>query len=318
MMSLQCLDELRRGRQIIATEKLVRWAEEAGFETRRPKGTTHINCRHTIHTDIRFGIVAGSKNIASQRFLYEALTELEKRGAQPISSARDFANAAEETFQTVKRLLPAYLNAEPDFQNGWVVVRDKQLPQIGVTLPFADAHLLENKIHNIIEPMKREAYMLLNRYDIVAGEIDKEGRQTFSHAVYKKLPRLIAEPYRAETNPEDLFAKIAELASAVETRDVEHGIKLMELLSKNFIKATNVVYSSRRGERTNLVTYESAPDKTLRFKFPSFSNGRVMNHNDIHEGRISEETMKSLEARIEGISHARKTQEINTLMLVAS
>lgn len=135
-MSLPNPEELRRGKKAYPTARLLLWAEEAGFQIRRPNRGTHINCRHSIHKDIMFNIIDDTKKLSSTMNLSDALVELEKRRLQIVPIAEDFAKAANDRVEKIGRLAPSYMSVEHDHLHGQIVARpsvaaDGNYPEAG-------------------------------------------------------------------------------------------------------------------------------------------------------------------------------------------
>ncbi len=288
--------QLRNSKQPVRSDVLIRLAEGAGFECKTSKhGTSHMRFRHKEYSDLNFRIVLDTNKLASQRNLSDALIELEKRRTNEILRP-SFANATEGAFKKVTGAVPAHIEVEYDFETARIVLRDRHLPQIGLTLNPGEEKIIENKVR-YLESIKRDAYILLSRarnmYDIET-DISKHGvfSGALSHAVYD-LPEKKMERYKAGdsiTFVNDLSDYIAEVVE----RDTLNEIRLSDVLQKSFVKASLVVFHAKRGERTNIISLERPEGGELSLRFETVSNRRAATH-DIYSGRITEHELTRVE-----------------------
>jgi hypothetical protein len=295
--------QLRETKQPLTTEQLLRLAHKWGFETRQSgHGSSHIRCTHKKYPDIGFNIIRTTERLSSQRNLADAMAEIEKRKAAAKQAIRDkFSVAAEDRLNAIREKLPAHITATLT-QDGLVVLRDAQIPQIGVTLySQKEDRLIENKIHNEIEPMKREIYIALSRlhteYDAQAQFDDGVFTGCVSHEVYETLPDLVLPPYEAGGSILDIRAAIHAYQDAILSKDIEHMIRKEELLSDSHVGGTMMTFSARRGERNNHVRLNvGAEQGALSFTFKTFSNRRIT--GDGSAGRIAESELNKMEKEI--------------------
>ncbi len=293
--------EIRQIRQIIPTERLVRWADAAGFDIKKSGGgSSHIVYRHKEFPDIGNSFVTNTKRLGSQYSFADCLLELQKR---KIEANKSFSTAAEAAVFAPYKNLPTHLTVEHDFQNGWSVVRDRLLPQIGVTIKFEDARLLENKIR-FLEDNKRDAYILLNRHNISLKPAGKNSAErVLSHPVYD-IPPVALKPYEAGTPVTSFFEKIGTFVGTVGEKDFDHAQRLSALLGQSFVESVSVTSQSTRGVRQNTLVCRTPSQASIVIEFASHSNQRVRGGNDIMDGRISESALKALESRMNGLAAA--------------
>ena len=301
-------EDIRRTKQVIETATLLRWAEDSGFKTRRSKhGTSHIVCQHPDHADLRFIIVADTDKLSSQRDLSDCLKKLRKR---ENALTEKFESNATPTIESQYTALPAYLKATHDYARGHTIVHDRAIPQIGMTIAFADAHMLENKIRNILEPAKREVCELLNRahvsYDIDIQNKCGKARDTMalSHAIYN-MQTCYIQPYKADEDPRAIIRRIYDYIQKVEEKDFDHELRLESALKKDFIDSIDVKFHSRRGERMNIISAHDADGKPVTLVFETASNRRAQ-PGDVFGARIAEKELWSVERRISVLSSAHK------------
>lgn len=313
MSKIPTPEELRLTKQPFQTSQLIRWAEIAGFKTRKSgHGGSHIQCKHEDFPDLRFTIVDDSKRIANQRTLSDALVQLQKRQEAEGQDLRpaatnvkeEFQKVSKKTFGGIKRALPPYIAAEFDTKNGVVVLRDKNVPQIGMTLAPHETRLLQNKVKEI-ESMKRDAFALLHRcrtqYDMDVGDL-RNGNfgGTIKHAVYQ-MPKTAIGPYQSGDDPQRLFHELRAYIAEVESKDLEHQVKMEDLLGQGFIRDWQVQFHSRRGERSLVVVCDTPNREGLKLTFSETSNRRCEAH-DITSGRMKESELARMEKIISGIA----------------
>lgn len=293
--------EIRQIKQIIPTKRLIRWAEAAGFEVRKSGGgSSHVVYRHKEFPDIGANIVRHSKKLATQRNFADCLGELESRRAH---LAVAFTDAADSDLNEAYKKLPPHLTIEHDFENGHSIVRDRMLPQIGITIKFEDARLLENKIR-FLEDAKRDAYMLLNRHDITLKPFGKNSAgRVLSHPVYE-IPAVALAPYRGDTAPTTFFEQIGAFAQSVSDIDSEHAERLSKILACAFVERVSVTAQSARGTRENTLECKTPSGKGIVVEFQTHSNRRILGGNNVANGRISERALIALEDRINGLAAA--------------
>jgi len=296
--------EIRNTKQVIPTDRLVRWAEESGFEVKRSKGgTSHIPCRHKEFRDIRFAIIATSKQLGSQRCFSDALLEIEQRRN---AAAATFKKSAEQKIEDAYKDLPDFLSVEHDFEKGVSVIRDRQLPQLGFTLAFCEAHMLENKIHNIIEDYKPQLFELLGRcrgeYDIDTGMDKGEFNGALGHTFYTiSAPEL--PPYRAGEDSAKLFKHLYDFIQQVMAQDQAHNTRLKSVLENDFVGEIKTAFTAVRGERHNYVPVTRPDGSSFTLKFETASNARAFD-GTIQRGRITEEELAKVERVLGGIAFA--------------
>ncbi|PZO86406.1 MAG: hypothetical protein DI626_06730 [Micavibrio aeruginosavorus] len=294
-------EELRHTGQTVPTQQLVRILKLKGFDIRPVNGSSHIFCIHSNHSDLAYTIVKGTKKLASQREIAKILMELDRRESAGALSGKFNTAAADDAFAA----LPPHIEIERDHAKGVTVLRDKNIPQIGVTLDAGEERLAENKVR-YIESLKREAFVLLNRcrvnYDIVGNFDHGVFGGTLSHKVYDLKPMKIA-PYTAGENSDKIFEKINTFTNNVMARDTEHRERLEKLLTKNFISEVAVTFHARRGERVNHVSVIKPSGESLSLTFETQSHRRA-SKSDVHSGRIREQALGRLEKTILGIERA--------------
>lgn len=294
-------EELRRTGQPIPATQLARILESRGFDVRRANGSSHYIYTHPLHADLSDTLIAGTRKLTCQREMAKILMELDRRENKNALSGKFNAAASEDAFAA----LPPHIEIERDHAKGVTVLRDKNIPQIGVTLAAGEECLAENKVR-YIESLKREAFILLNRcrtnYDMTAGFGHGVFDGTISHRVYD-LPSAQIAPYGAGDKSDKLFDRIHSFAGAVIARDAEHRERLEKLLAKDFIGDVAVTFHARRGERTNRVCVIKPSGESLSIVFGTESHRRA-NKRDVHSGRIREQALGRLEKTILGIERA--------------
>lgn len=292
--------EIRKTRDTIPTEKLVRWAEASGFEIRTSGGGSHIIYRHKEFPDIGNNFVYNTSKWGSQRSFANCLEQLAERREQ---LAKTFRSSAEDSLYRYYKSLPPHLTVEHDFENARSVVRDRHLPQIGVTIKFEDARLLENKIR-FLEDNKRDAYILLNRHNIsLKSSPESSGERVLFHPVYS-IPPVALQRYEAGSKPTSFFEKISEFIQSVSEKDNDHASRMKAILSHDFVKSATVSLQCARGTRQNSLTCETPSGSTIVISFTSHSNRRFRSEDDISESCISSKALAALEARINGLASA--------------
>lgn len=313
MTSIPSAAALRNTKQPIPTERLIRWAEDAGFEAKSSgSGTSHIHFKHKVFSDLTFGMVYGSKKISSQRNLSDALIELQKR-QESVRAANAFEIAAPDPKIEIEAKLPAHIEVERDDTTGQLVLRDKQITQLGLTLRPGEEKILENKVR-FLESLKREAGILLNRarniYDIDIGS-GKNGvfAGTLSHPIYNMAQKTLP-PYKAG-NEITFFQAVNDYIAEVADIDAGNKTTLTSALRQSFVKSVFVLYHSRRGERTNVVSLENPDGGTLRFKFETASNRRA-DSSDLHAGRITEQELRRVETFMTSLAREHTGQKLST------
>jgi hypothetical protein len=295
--------ELRISKQPIPTAKLIRWAEEAGFEVRSSNhGTSHLICRHKIENDIYFSIIRDSRKLSSQRNLSDALIELERRKVQ------NTFNAANSYEQSLLEKIPDHLSARLNHETGSLIVTNKQLPQIGITVRHDQMDLLENKLR-FLDSVKRETFIAIHKartgfdIDINVGKQDVfDGR--IKHLIYT-MDEISVPDYEEDGSPHTLRDAINLFVTEVSLKDMDHKGRLDAIAELPFIRDKTVIYHSRRGERTISIDYESPQRKQLHIEFQCFSNAR--NPGDVHDissVRVSDTLLADLENQMTGIAKA--------------
>lgn len=182
-------------------------------------------------------------------------------------------------------------------------MRDRLLPQIGVTIKFEDTRLLENKIR-FLEDNKRDAYILLNRHNISLKPAGKNSAErVLSHPVYD-IPPVALKPYEAGTSTTSFFEEIGTFVGTVGEKDLDHAERLAALLGKSFVESVSVTSQSTRGMRQNNLVCTTPSGDSIIVKFASHSNQRVRGGDGIMDGRISEQALIALESRINGLAAA--------------
>ncbi len=287
--------------QPIPTTRLIPLLELNNFTVRRVKGSSHYVYMHAVHKDLFGTLIEGTKKLTCQREIAKIMKKLKHR--ENLGAMRDNFNtiASDE----VLAALPPHIEIKRDHAKGVTVLRDKNLPQIGVTLAAGEERLAENKVR-YIESLKREAFALLNRcrvdYDITTTFDHGVFDGTLSHKVYDLKPAKIA-PYAAGENPDKIFDGINAFTDKVMTRDTEHRERLESLLAKDFISDVAVTFHSRRGERMNHVSVIKPSGVSLSLTFETQSHRRA-SKSDVHSGRIREQALGRLEKTILGIERA--------------
>lgn len=303
-------EELRRTGQIIPTSKLIRWSENAGFVVRRATRSSHIVCFHPEFQDIRFNIIHDQGTPCSQRNLADALIELEKRRIEAIRSiSAPFKTVTTENkLAAIKEKLPPYIEAETDHKTGKIVLRDQNLPQLGLTLEPGEERIIENKVR-FLEDMKRETFILLNRarmnYDINTPMHRGVFTGKLNHSVYRSLETDFVEPYQAGESPDKLLNALQTYIGKVEDRDLEYQVRLEDALGNPAIKSLQTAFNARRGDRTNTVSYEMG-GSTLSFDFRTTSNRRADTEHD--SARITGKELARVEQIVAGIIEAAQAK----------
>lgn len=303
-MSITILEQLGDSKQAISNEKLVSLARDAGFSMR--EGSKHGRYKHDRYPDIHFGISRGRGKDLSTLLLIDALKQVVRRDEeQALSASKKFAQAAEkesaERLIAIQEQLPPYVEAFYG-ENSEIIIRDKQIPQIGFTLnTAAEDYLLENKLRHELDTVKREFHILLSRstmqYDMNI-EFDENGTftGTLSHTLYD-IDDVILPPYPQSSDP---FTAILDYQNQVLEIDFDHAARKQSALDKIDVKTVLVLHSARRGDRTNQVAYKPPGVKgTLKFTFDTFSNQRVS--GDGQTSRISEDELNKLENIVNAI-----------------
>lgn len=293
-------EEIKRTKQLIPTDKLVRWAEESGFLVKSRPNSSHLKYKHIVYPDLTGNFIIGTTKLGSQHSFADLLFEVQKRNLQ---TQKTFDTAAGSKILEAYKSLPPHLTVEHDFQNGWSVVRDKHLPQVGVTIKFEDTRLFENKIR-FLEDNKRDAYILLNRHGITLKPAQKNSpERVLSHPVYE-IPAVILHPYVADTPTTSFFGDIGIFAQTVGEKDMEHEERLAALLAHSFIESVNVTSPSARGTRQNTIVCRTPSDSSIVIAFTSHSNRRLHSDDNVTEGQISAKSLAALESRINGLAAA--------------
>lgn len=313
-MFVDIVKELRRSRQALPTERLCSIAAAAGFDVR--KGRKHIRCAHSTYPDIHVGIVSGDTTAISKLRLADAMEEIAFRERRKDDCAKAFhVSASENRLTAIREKLPPYITAELT-PNGNVVLRDRQIPQIGVTLrsPGED-RLIENRIHNEMEPMKRDIYVQLKRLqseqDAIA-HFDDNGTFTghVSHEIYGDDFDVDFPVYQEGGNIADLYRALNDYKDGITLKDFEQSERKDTLLKRPFLGRVLISHSDQRGERTHHVQAALPGGHKLMLSFNSFSHARVTTADrnkdtgevtavHIHDGRFSDETLDALAAQIE-------------------
>lgn len=293
MTKIPSPEELKKLRIIIPTARLVLWAESLGFETRKTGGS-HIVCRHTEHPDIFFTIVHDTSKLDSKRNLADAYIALRKR---TMACKDSFESSNEDQLDAIKNKLPDYIDAEQDHESGQIVLRDRNLPQLGLTLQTGEDRILENKIR-YLEDLKREALAMMGRartnFDIGIKFSHGVFDGHLSHTVYRNLPKMDIPPYRANDPIDKLFTAVQGYIATVEERDMEYEVRLEDALSSPSLKTIQIAFNARRGERINKVQFESPKDGSLlNLEFTTKSNQRAST-TEI-SGRISGAQLQMVE-----------------------
>lgn len=307
-------EEIKKTGQVIPYQTLVAWAKASGFAVRRSKGgTSHIRYWHEEYPEICNNFVATSDKLAAQREFANLLEEVQLR---KLSEA---FKAATEEKEKLLALVPDHLNAKFDHETGSLVLTDKQLPQLGITIEPDQFHLLENKIRNTLDSEKRVLFTLINQakmiYDI---DISVPKRGTFdgilSHRVYGLAPIMIPA-YKPGDAPNQCRNILNEYIKEVQAQDRAHTKRLNKILGMSFVQEIEVASHARRGERTFTVHYQSPKLHELCTDFHAYSHQRVRpsGKDDIHTARISEAELAGLERRIYGIAngHTQAGHEVH-------
>lgn len=305
-MRLLSAEELKANRQPIPTLRLIEIAKAHGFNVRNCK-SSHYRCNHSEHPDIGCGIVSNDKTAISKLRLAEAIEKVEQRKIERKSTAQQkFTQAADkittERLAAVQAQLPDYVEAFYG-EDEQIIVRDRNVPQIGFTLhTAAEDQLLENKMRHELDAAKRQFYILLNRMEMefdAAVKFDDHGNFTgrLSHTVYD-MDDVDLPPYPETISP---FNDIADFQNDVLEIDVDHAERREKALAKPFvIEPILVSHTARRGDRENHVRCKiPGVEKNLSFTFATYSNQRVAGNG--YRARISEAELERLETTIDGI-----------------
>jgi hypothetical protein len=299
-MRIDTPDDLRRTRQIVPYKQLLNLARNWGFTLREDTGGSHIRCTSQKYPDIVFNCVRKTGTCGSQLRLVEAMEQITARDLQKQQKIQsDFAAVSENRLAVIREKIPAHIIAEIS-PNGLVLLRDRNIPQIGVTLySEAEDRLIENKIHNEIESLKREVFIALNRihmeHDALPAFENGVFTGTINHEVYANLPALVIPDYTEDADAADILTSIDNYRKQIEEKDLDHAIVKEELLSRPFIGDIYVAFSSKRGDRSNYVKV-SGERSSLNFSFHTYSNQRAT--SDDTNARISESDLQALSWKV--------------------
>lgn len=292
---------LRASRQPLPMNRLLAIAENAGFTVRNGK---HINCVHESFRDIHVGLTHSNSAVCKLR-LADALDALSQRLQEEEQKIQAAFNASSENrLEALRAKLPPHVTAELT-QNGNVVLRDVQIPQIGVTLYSAEQDArLESHLRYEFGATKNAFYAELSKlrslHDAEAV-FDAKGNFTgkISHIVYGDDYAMEMPAYSegdAGLVVDQVFATYRE---QIEMKDLEQSCRKEELLAKPFIGSILVTHAEQRGERHNHVRIKDPQAGDLKFTFTTFSNQRVA--GDGTRGRITDAELDALAAKVESV-----------------
>ncbi len=296
--------DLYETKQIVPTRQLLQLAEKWGFE-HRSSGTSHHHCHHKIHTDILFNIMGGTKRLSSQRNLADAMVEIERRELEKQKEIQNvFSAASENRLDNIRAQLPPHVTAELT-QNGNVVLRDVQVPQLGVTL-YSDEQdkMLESYLRYEFGHTKNAFYAELNKlrskHDAEAV-FDDKGNFTgkINHIVYGAEYSLEMPVYQEGGNGGAFIHAFEDYRERIELKDMEQAFRKEALLDRPFLGNLLIRHSEQRGERHNHVRITDPRAGDLRLSFTTFSNQRVA--GDGSRGRITDDELGVMAWKIKNI-----------------
>ena len=312
-MSIMSPEELFSKGQPARTIEVLAMLEANGFtDIRRTngKGGTHIFYAHeslgitgTLVEDHGLVTIRYQKIAAK-----DCMKAIEKTESLRAEVQEAFQKTVEEKatarLAKIQEALPPYVEAFYG-EGQSIIVRDKQVPQIGFTLHSEqEDHLLENKLRHELDSIKRDFFILLDRshmeYDIYTlFDQDNNFTGEIAHSIYDMEP-IVLPPYPEGQDP---FGAICDYQDAVLEIDMAHAERKQTLLDKPFISRVLVAHHARRGERHNHVSYNiPGVDKNLSFTFETSSNQRVQGDGSM--ARISSKELAQLEQTIAGIERA--------------
>lgn len=297
-------EQLYETNQIVPTRQLLQLAEKWGFE-HRANGTSHHHCHHTVHTDIIFNIIGGTKRLSSQRNLADAMAKIAMREDEKQKEIQVlFSAASENRLAELRAKLPPHVRAELS-RTGNVVLRDVQIPQLGVTLYSAEQDkMLESYLRYQFGATKNAFYAELNKlrskHDAEAL-FDADGNFTgkIKHLVYGDEFALELLPYQegdASFPVDQLFKPYRD---RIETKDLEQLFRKEEILAKPFLGAVLVSHAEQRGERHNHVRITDPRAGDLKLSFTTFSNQRVAGNG--LRGRITDDELAVISWKVRNI-----------------
>lgn len=274
--------------------KLRALAESAGFELRKSK---HIRLTHNTYPDIQLGLSHANSAVSKLR-LADALElvahKMIESAAKSVSLQSSFCAASENRLADIRAQLPPYVTAELT-QNGNVVLRDVQLPQLGVTLYSADQdRMIESYLRYTFGEEKRTLYPALKRlvtqYDAIV-DFDSNGTlgDEIKHEVYGDEFTLKIPAYQEGGSSTALSDALESYKKKIEDKDLEHMLQRDALLTKPFVGETTITHPRERGIRHNHVHFTDPRIADLGIVFESFSNQRVV--GDGSRGRISDDEL---------------------------
>lgn len=319
-------EQLYETNQIVPTRQLLQLAEKWGFE-HRANGTSHHRCTHTKYPDVFFSIIAKTDRLSSQRDLADAMEKIAKRDAEKQQAIQSsFVAASADRLAALRAKLPPHITVELT-KSGNIVLRDVQIPQLGVTLYSAEQDkMLESYLRYQFGDTKNAFYAELNKLRTkhdAQPVFDENGSFTgkIKHLVYGDEFALELPRYEEDILGVNFVARFDLYRNAIEMKDLEQLCRKEEILAKPFLGAVLVSHSEQRGERHNHVRIIDPVAKGLKLTFTTFSNQRVS--GDGTRGRITDAELDSLAWKVDNAErrlnavHQRRAQEPTPLSAVA-
>lgn len=302
----EIVTEMRATRQVIPTQKLVKWLENNGFKVRICKdGSSHIFAAHRDFKDISTTFAKNTSKLDAQRMVRITLQKLAERQESLAAKFNESGLTQQFIADTLDQKIPEDLEYRLT-ESGNIVVTDRTYPQIGITFSQKDVRLAENKVRELTAA-KRDytaaLARLVSQYDMTAPTIingvfnGKLAHAVYDHMATKELP-LYQEgsvPYMAKASLELYQTEITNI-------DKDHLARKRGALALIGIEKPIITCSSRRGERHNHVPYTNGNGKNLHFTFNTFSNQRLSPLCDGTKARISLSELEKLECIAYGIA----------------
>lgn len=307
--------DLRKSKQPLSIEQLKRIATKADFSVRN--GGKHIRYASSDYPSISGSFMSSDKTAISKLCLADAIDRVVERNLEKQKSIEaEFNKAREDRLAAIREKLPEHITAELT-QDGLVVLRDVQIPQIGVTLySEKDEREINNRVRKI-EDDKRDFYknlcILHDKYDADATFENGRFTGTINHTVYKTLPALYVAPYQAGDTWGKAQAELDVYKSAIKKIDTEHWVR-KEIALEGF--DVSMSYNTPRGERHHHIIIKDSDGKSLTKSFTTTSNQRIT--RDGTRGRIPEDKLAELERIMTKARSLTSHQTENALQLKAA
>jgi len=274
----EIITEIRSTRQLIPTEKLLKWLRNLDFNVRDNTGGSHVFVSHKTETDIYDTLIINTTKLSTQRGVRVMLQKLEKRQTELSKEFSKKALSPKYIQETLDQKIPADL-AYSLTDSGNIVLTDRAYPQLGLTFAQNDVRLAENQVRELTS-MKRDYAVMLCRmtseYDVSPITMQNgvfNGRLT--HQVYDHIPVEDLPTYKENDEPGDALMHLYAYVEKIEDVDLEHACRKEDILAQPHILQTIVTSASRRGERHNHVYYAGRGGEKLSLVFSTFSNLRA-------------------------------------------